>query len=76
MLNQLPSFWSDKLSRAFGRASLSNLNEPIVRKGKKLPREEIKRKARKLRDAEYSYGQISTDLGISKTTAYRMVNED
>jgi len=74
MLNQLPSFWSDRLSRAFGRASLSDT--PVVRKGKKLPREEIKRKARKLRDAGYSYGKISTNIGVSKTTAYRMVNED
>ena len=76
--NPLPSFWRPALSRAFGRASSSTVEtEPgPPRKGHRTPPEELARKAREMRRAGFSYGQISESLGISKSTAWKFVNGD
>lgn len=45
------------------------------RKGAKTPWEELKDRAKALRQQGYSYGQIGKILGISKTLACNLLNE-
>ena len=92
MENQLPSFWSDSLSRILGdipvglelgggtddgiirRGSKANDTAP-TRKGKKTSTEEKRARARKMRAGGHSYGEISKTLGISRTYAFKLVND-
>ena len=77
--NDLPSFWSEGLSRAFGQpGQVSTLDGPSavrVRKGRRTSKDELVFKAKALRSAGYSYGETGKMLGVSKTQAFRLVNE-
>ena len=76
--NELPTFWKSQLSRAFGVAEsyLSPTRpEEAVRRGARLPRVELVRRAKAMRASRMSYGQIATTLGLSKSTVHQMVNE-
>lgn len=92
MENQLPSFWTESLSRIFEDApvmlSTDGGDEGIIRKEQKidnksaLPRrgqrtstEEKREKARKLRAAGHSYGEIAKALGVGRSYAHKLVNE-
>jgi hypothetical protein len=76
MQNQLPSFWSDSLSRIFGDASVSIVGgneersfQGIVhgaaelRPRKRTPAGVKREKARQMRASGYSYGEIASALG-------------
>ena len=69
MENLLPTFWSDRLSRAF-----ASCGEALTTK---LPRkttlEERIRKAQELSQSGLSFGQIARMLGVSRGTAYNYV---
>ena len=92
MENQLPSFWSDSLSRILGdtpvglelgggkddgkirRGSKANDTAPS-RKGKKTSTEEKRERAKKMHAGGHSYGEISKTLGISRSYAFKLVND-
>ena len=85
MENALPSFWSDALSRAFadtrpGTASgSSDKPDPgagVIRRAELVTPADVRLRAKQLRAAGYSYGEIAKMLGVSKTQAYRLANED
>lgn len=69
----LPSFWSEKLSTVYFnvKETISEDIYPIP-----IPKKEKIKKAKELRKAGYSYGEISKFLGISKSTAYRYTIDD
>ena len=77
--NDLPSFWSEGLSRAFGQAGQLATRDKSstvgARKGRRASKDELASLAKARRTAGYSYGEIGKMLGISKTQAYRLVNE-
>jgi len=71
--NPKPSFWSEKLSHIFASGHVGRQERPA----RELSKEEKKERAKKLHDDYgYSYGEIAKQLGMSKTTVYRYVNED
>ena len=71
--NQLASFWTPRLSRAFVQTSC----QPApIRRGKQPSREEPRERVRQMHMAGLSYAQIAKSLGISKTTFWKLVNED
>ena len=78
--NSLASFWKPALSRVFGDAMTPAAKpggarrKPTQRKGTRTPRQVLAERARVMRAAGHSYGQIAKTLGVSKTTAYEMVN--
>ena len=79
--NELASFWSSALSRAFAggqssQTSSDGSRSPVRRKGTRTPREELTARAKQLRAADISYGQIAKNLGVSKSTAWELVNGD
>ena len=85
MENALPTFWTDSLSRAFagtrplvapGSLNGSGPGAGLVRRAKPASAAELRLRARQLRAAGHSYGEIANMLGVSKTQAYRLVNED
>ena len=85
MENALPTFWTDSLGRAFadtrpltpsGSPKGSGPGSGVVRRARPRPSAELRLRARQLRAAGYSYGEIANMLGVSKTQAYRLVNED
>ncbi len=85
MENALPTFWTDSLSRAFadtrplaasGSLNGSGPGAGLVRRAKPASAGELRLRARQLRAAGHSYGEIANMLGVSKTQAYRLVNED
>ena len=67
--NELASFWTPRLSRAFAQSS--GESAPL-RRGKLPPREELVAKVTQMHKAGLSYGQIGDALGISKTKAWRL----
>lgn len=71
--NELASFWTSRLSRAF--VSPSGGAAP-ARRGKRPSHEELQQEARRMRAAGLSYAQIAANLGISKTQAWRLGNDD
>ena len=74
--NELASFWKPALSRAFAQAAPDQGgNGTGQRKGAKTPREELKDKAKALRQQDHSFGDIGKILGISKTLAWELVNK-
>ena len=84
MMNLLPTFWKDALSRIFADARPPSLSTGaravgtrgrVPRPGRRHSPQELARRAKELRAAGYSYGQIGTVLGISRTHAWRLVNE-
>ena len=85
MENALPTFWSDALSRAFantrpGMASESpdkpDTGAGVIRRAEPATPADLRRRAKQLRAAGHSYGEIAKMLGASKTQVYRLVNED
>ena len=79
--NKLATFWRPALSNAFaGGSPMANIDSkgiettPKIRKGERTPREELAAKAIELRKAGFSYGEIGKMLGISKSTAWDLVN--
>jgi len=62
--NQLPSFWKPSLSRLY--AGTTSAAPP--RPGKKLTPQEKAARANDLKARGYSQGQISKELGVSKST--------
>ena len=87
MENQLPSFWTNSLSRIFGESSVSI--RPVIeevshqqkrsstsdlRLGKKTPTQAMRTKARQMRNSGYSYAKIGSILGCSKSYAYKLVH--
>ena len=78
MENLLPSFWTDSLSHIFGDVSVgSSLNElrPTYRRGYRTSSKERKARAQHLHSIGHSYGEIAKMLGVSKSQAYRLVND-
>jgi energy-coupling factor transporter ATP-binding protein EcfA2 len=77
--NDLPSFWSEGLSRAFGKSgqlsAIDGSDNAPTRKGRRASNEALASQAKARRAAGYSYGEIGKMLGVSKTQAYRLVNE-
>ncbi len=68
--NQLPSFWSARLSRLFATGQgASALNHPA-----KTTVADRRERARELRAAGLSYAAIARELGVSKSTAINYVN--
>ena len=84
MENALPSFWTDALGRIFADTRPFVGQDPAVhtpdssgstlRRAKPLASDKLQQRARQLRGAGYSYGEIAKMLGISKTRAHRLVN--
>lgn len=62
--NDLPSFWTAKLSHAFAAGGGS----PATKPPKRMTREERIQKARELHQGGLSLGQIAKMMGISKPT--------
>ncbi len=74
--NELASFWKPALSRAFAKTTPDQDGNGVgQRKGAKTPREDLKERAKALRQQDNSYGDIGKILGISKTLAWELVNE-
>jgi hypothetical protein len=76
--NELPSFWRSSLSHAYADVAdddMSIPSEKAVRYGTRVPRSELVRRAKAMRSAGRSYGEIAKALGVSKSTAHAMVNE-
>ena len=70
--NELPSFWTPRLSRAFA----DGLSAPRAgqRRGSRPSREKQRKEAQRMNEAGLSCGQIAKNLGVSKTTAWRLIN--
>ena len=47
----------------------------LPRKGKRTSSEEKRERARKMKAAGHSYGEIGKALGVSRSYAYKLVNE-
>ena len=84
MENALPSFWSDALSRAFadtrpgtgsGSSDKPDPGAGVIRRAEPATPADVRLRAKQLRAAEYSYGEIAKMLGVSKTQGYRLANE-
>ena len=84
MENALPTFWSDALSRASadtrpGTATGSpdgpETSPGVIRRAQPAIPADVRLRAKQLRAAGYSYGEIAKMLSVSKTQAYRLVNE-
>jgi len=69
--NELPSFWSPRLSRAFAQSSAERATS---RRGKLPNRGELEEQAWRMRQAGLSYRQMAKNLGVSKTKAWRLIN--
>ena len=87
MENLLPGFWTDKLSRIFqGSVGASAPRSPTVghtenqsntsasRRGQRTPHVVMVTKAKRLREAGYTYSEIANILGVSRSHAFRLVN--
>ena len=83
-MNLLPSCWRDALSRAFanarppsasGGSSAAGTRRSALRVGKRTSPPELARRAKELRAAEYTFGQIAKALGISRTHANRLAKK-
>ena len=72
--NQLPSFWTTRLSHAFAQLPGDNDNVSL-RRGHRPSRDDLKRESHKMRKANLSYDQIASNLGVSKATVWRWINE-
>ena len=90
MENQLPSFWTESLSRIFqdapvmlgtdgedGKVQGHKVNNKIAlpRKGQRTSTDEKRERARRMRAAGHSYGEIAKALGVSRSYAHKLVNE-
>ena len=84
MENALPSFWSDALSRAFADTRPGPTSESsdgpetsagVIRRAEPATPSDLRLRAKQLRAAGYSYGEIAKMLGVSKTQAYRLAND-
>ena len=63
--NELPTYWSTRLSRVFGTGQgASALNHPV-----RTTVADRRERARELRSAGLSYAAIARELGVSKSTA-------
>ena len=85
MENALPSFWSDRLSRSFANVNPVTGQESgdrrssapgIVRRAQPRDRDQLRVRARQFRDGGYTYNEIAKMLGVSKSQAHRLVNEE
>ncbi len=80
--NRLPSFWSKRLSRIFGtsqpsagqRTVLTSIPRRIAGRRTQAAVNERKKRARSMRRAGFSYGEIASALGVSKSQAFRYCN--
>ena len=70
--NEVASFWTPRLSRAFVHTSSQAAPQ---RRGTRPSREELKGRVLEMRQAGLSYGHMARNLGVSKTKAWRLVNE-
>ena len=69
--NELPTYWSTRLSRVFGTGQgASSLNHPM-----KMTVADRRERARELRAAGLSYSAIARELGVSKSTAINYVKD-
>jgi len=91
MENQLPSFWTESLSRIFEDAPVIpdtaggerkihtghkvDNKTALPRKGQRTSTEEKRERARKMRAAGHSYGEIAKALGVRRSYAHKLVNE-
>ena len=74
--NQLPSFWSPRLSRAFATANSDHPSGQLGHhRGAKPTREELMARAVDLRNQGHSFRAIGEILGIPTTTAFDLVKE-
>ncbi len=72
--NELPSFWSDHLSRIFAGGPHTQGSAP-ARGGRRPSPNEMMARAAELRQTGLSYQKIADILGISKTQTWRLVKE-
>ena len=72
--NELPTFWTPRLSHAY--AQETPVSTSSLRRGKRSSREEMKFESKKMHASDFSYAYIARTLGISKTMAWNLVNED
>ena len=70
--NELASYWTPRLSRAFVHTSSQPASQ---RRGTRPSREEMKGRVLEMRQAGLSYSNMARNLGVSKTKAWRLVNE-
>ena len=87
MENLLPSFWKDSISRIFADAGIaqsvspasgSNSNRLALaapRRGSRTPVDSKRQRAKDLKAAGYSYGEVGKMLGVSKSYAYKLAKE-
>ncbi|MFC1998921.1 helicase HerA-like domain-containing protein [Chloroflexota bacterium] len=68
--NDLPTFWSNKLSKAYA----AGLGSAEPRNPKKVTKEEKIQLARVKAEQGESYSQIAKELGASKGTAFNWIN--
>ena len=71
--NELASFWTPRLSRAFVEPSG---DVAPARRGQRPSREELQQTAHGMRGAGLSFSHIARNLGVSKTQAWRLVNDN
>ena len=71
--NELATFWKPRLSCAF---TLPSGDVAPARRGQRPSREELQQTARRMREAGLSFSQIARNLGVSKTQAWRLVNDN
>ena len=88
MQNELPTIWSDSLSRIFNDASVSISGDQgtakhgkgkadgtrSLRPGKRTPSEVKREKAQQMRENGFSYGEIAGVLHCSRSYAHKLVN--
>ena len=72
VMNELPTFWKPSLSTVFAMAG-----EPAKkpREGQRRPARDMKPEALAMRGSGWSYQQIADNLGVSKATAWRLINQ-
>ncbi|MBI4305246.1 MAG: hypothetical protein HY678_02905 [Chloroflexi bacterium] len=73
MHNELPSFWRPQLSKMFAEGGTSpSVSAATPRAAAKMSKAEKQRRARAMRAAGHSFGQIGKTLGIDKSYAWRL----
>ena len=75
--NIKPSFWGDALSHAYAGEAVASESRPKAikhKRGTRTPMEELEPRAKAMHDAKEPYRRIAKTLGVSVSTAYKLVN--
>lgn len=73
MENNLPSFWSEKLSRMYGQGTVHE--KAVEKHPSKMTLEQKKEKAKDLYESGWAYSQIAKYFGVSKSTVYNWIHD-